>query len=283
MKKASLCKVCLLIVLIVCFNDLFGQLKGFNKIKWESERIAPGLVWKSSHTIINDTIPQNINILIINTHKRKILLSYKPGVNMVVSKQAKEAKAIAAVNAGFFNIKDGGSVSYIRSGGLITDTDTAKKWSRNGNMNGSLLINEKGEVLITKSYTNEWYDSHQEYPEVLLTGPFLLSANEKLQLPETPLAINIHPRTAVGKRGKNKVLLITLDGRTDKARGMTLEQLTDFMISLHCTDGVNLDGGGSTTMWISGKPFDGVVNMPCDNKKFDHEGSRAVSDILIVK
>jgi exopolysaccharide biosynthesis protein len=150
-------------------------------------------------------------------------------------------------------------------------------------MNGSLLISENGEVLITKAHANNWYDSHPEYPEVLLTGPLLLTANEKMQLPETPLAINIHPRTAIGKGGKHKLFLITLDGRTEQARGMTLEQLTDFMISLHCSDAVNLDGGGSTTMWISGKPFEGVVNMPCDNKKFDHEGSRAVSDILIVK
>jgi len=45
---------------------------------------------------------------------------------------------------------------------------------------------------------------------------------------------------------------------------------------------VTLDGGGSTTMWIQGKPFKGVVNMPCDNKKFDHEGERAVSDIIVI-
>ena len=79
------------------------------------------------------------------------------------------------------------------------------------------------------------------------------------------------------------MVLLTLDGRTDQAKGMTLAELTDLMISLHCKDAVNLDGGGSTTMWISGKPFNGVVNMPCDNKKFDHEGERAVSDIIIIK
>lgn len=78
-------------------------------------------------------------------------------------------------------------------------------------------------------------------------------------------------------------MLLTLDGRTDQAAGMTLLQLTDLMILLHCRDAVNLDGGGSTTMWINGKPFSGVVNMPCDNKTFDHEGERAVSDILIIK
>ena len=64
---------------------------------------------------------------------------------------------------------------------------------------------------------------------------------------------------------------------------MTLDELTDLMLSLKCRNAVNLDGGGSTTMWIRNEPYNGIVNMPCDNKKFDHEGIRAVSDIVIVR
>lgn len=79
------------------------------------------------------------------------------------------------------------------------------------------------------------------------------------------------------------MIILTLDGRTDQALGMTLAELTDFMSVLKCKDAVNLDGGGSTTMWISGKGENGVVNMPSDNKKFDHKGERAVSDILIIR
>jgi exopolysaccharide biosynthesis protein len=59
--------------------------------------------------------------------------------------------------------------------------------------------------------------------------------------------------------------------------------LADLMVSLRCSDAVNLDGGGSTAMWINGKPYNGIVSMPSDNRRFDHEGERAVSDILIVK
>jgi hypothetical protein len=33
-------------------------------------------------------------------------------------------------------------------------------------------------------------------------------------------------------------------------------------------------------MWIAEK---GVVNYPCDNKKFDHEGERAVSNAIVVR
>lgn len=276
-------RVSVLLILLAFYGTLSAQMSGFGKVRWIREKIAPGLIWKSSHTVLNDTIPQNINVLIINLHKRDLSLVYNPTENVIVSKQAVKAAALAAVNGGFFNIRDGGSTTYIKTGGLITDSDTAKKWFRNSNMTGSVLINKKGHVAIDPAQTNSFYDSHPEYMDVLVTGPLLISGKSKMQLPATSLTKNTHPRTAIGKTGNHKIILVTLDGRTDQARGVTLEELTDIMISLHCKEAVNLDGGGSTTMWISGKPFNGVVNMPCDNKKFDHEGERAVSDILIVK
>jgi exopolysaccharide biosynthesis protein len=150
-------------------------------------------------------------------------------------------------------------------------------------MTGSLLADKEGHVIIDRAYSNNWYDSHPQYTEVLVTGPLLLKGNLKTQLPSTPLVINKHPRSVIGKKGNHRIVLVTLDGRTKEASGMTLADLADLMILLGCKDAVNLDGGGSTTMWIAGKPFNGVVNMPCDNKIFDHAGERAVSDIIIVK
>ena len=261
----------------------FSQIPGFRKIRWEKERIAPGLVWKSSQTVLYDTLSQNINILVVNMRKRETALSYNPFRNQKLSIQAENSGALAAVNGGFFNIKEGGSVTYIRTGGKITESDTAKRWSRNSNMTGSFLVRKNGIVVIDSARTNSWYDSHQEYPEVLVTGPLLVKNGIKGHLPLTSLVTVRHPRTAVGTNGKHKVIFLTLDGRTPEARGLSLYELADLMISLGCDDAVNLDGGGSTTMWIKGKPWNGVVNMPCDNKKFDHEGERAVSDIILVK
>ena len=263
--------------------SLNAQINGFNKVKWDREKLAPGLIWKSSHTFLEDTVPQNINLLIVNLRKRKISILYNPNKNVRTSKQADSLNAIAAVNAGFFNIKDGGSATYIKTGGRIVDSDTSKKWLRNNNMTGSVLIDSEGHLSVSDAMLNSWYDSHPEYSDVLVTGPLLLTDKNKVILPETSLVITKHPRTSIGVVNKHKVILVTLDGRTADSRGMTLLQLTDLMISLGCKDAVNLDGGGSSTMWINGKPFNGVVNMPCFNKKFDHEGERAVSDILIIK
>jgi exopolysaccharide biosynthesis protein len=273
----------MLLTLVLIAGDISGQIDGFNKIQWEKEKIAPGLVWKSSHTMFYDSVPQNINILYVSLRKRKISINYDPQKNITVSKQASAANAIAAVNGGFFNIKNGGSATYIRAGGKIVDSDTAIKWSRNANMTGSILITDGKELFIERSMTNTWYDGHQEYDDILVTGPLLIEAARAVKLPETSLVTTRHPRTAIGIRNNKKVILITLDGRTEEAAGMALNELAALMISLKCRDAVNLDGGGSATMWIIGKQFNGVVNMPCDNKKFDHLGERAVSDILIIK
>jgi exopolysaccharide biosynthesis protein len=283
MKQSAFLKIFLFVVLIASFSNLYSQIKGFEKIKWQKEKIAPGLIWKYTHSVFNDSLIENINVLEVNLRRRHIALNYNHEKNIIVSKQAAEAKALAAVNAGFFNIKNGGSATYIRTGGMIQDSDTASKWSRNSNMTGSLLIDKSGNVIIDSARSNKWYDNHQEYPDVLVTGPLLVLQNIKVNIQGTPLVITKHPRTVMGRKGNHKIILVTIDGRTDQARGMTLYDVADLMISLRCMDAVNLDGGGSTAMYISGKPFNGIVNMPCDNKKFDHAGERAVSDIIIVR
>jgi hypothetical protein len=35
-------------------------------------------------------------------------------------------------------------------------------------------------------------------------------------------------------------------------------------------------------MFIKGQPFDGVVNFPSDNKKYDHFGEREVANALLL-
>jgi len=83
-----------------------------------------------------------------------------------------------------------------------------------------------------------------------------------------------HPRTAVAKLKDGKFLMITVDGRQPGvSMGMTLQELAEYILSLGATDAMNLDGGGSTTMFVDGK----VVNTPSDK-----EGERKVSDAMVV-
>ena len=88
-------------------------------------------------------------------------------------------------------------------------------------------------------------------------------------------ATDRHPRTAVGiSQDSTKLYLFTVDGRQPNfSAGMSLYELAVYMLEWGVYQGVNLDGGGSTTMVVR----DSVVNSPSDVG-----GERSVSNSLMV-
>ncbi len=82
-----------------------------------------------------------------------------------------------------------------------------------------------------------------------------------------------HPRTAVAKLKDGRFLMITVDGRSESSSGISLPNLAEMLLELGAVDAMNLDGGGSTTMFVKDK----VVNVPSDKT-----GERPVSDAILV-
>jgi hypothetical protein len=67
-----------------------------------------------------------------------------------------------------------------------------------------------------------------------------------------------HPRTAIGWN-QDHVFLVQVDGRqSGLSVGMTFPELAKYFLKLGCRDAINLDGGGSATMWVLGQ----VMNSP---------------------
>jgi hypothetical protein len=62
-----------------------------------------------------------------------------------------------------------------------------------------------------------------------------------------------HPRTGIGVDARGNVLLVVVDGRIDNwSIGMYLNQFGGFFADeLNATFAMNLDGGGSATMWVA--------------------------------
>ncbi len=67
-----------------------------------------------------------------------------------------------------------------------------------------------------------------------------------------------NPRTAIGYTRDNNLIMLTADGREGASVGLTLMELANLMKEFGCVNAMNLDGGGSTVMYIKGK----VVNKP---------------------
>jgi exopolysaccharide biosynthesis protein len=76
-------------------------------------------------------------------------------------------------------------------------------------------------------------------------------------------ALHRHPRTAVGRTQSGYLWFVAIDGRSELSSGATLEETARILLRLGCTDAVNLDGGGSTTLNVLGI----TVNRPSDGKE----------------
>ncbi len=87
---------------------------------------------------------------------------------------------------------------------------------------------------------------------------------------------DVHPRTVAGidKTGRY-FYMIVVDGRYNASTGMTLTAIGRHMERLGVYYGINLDGGGSSTMYFNGE----VINNPTTNGKIKE---REVSDIVYI-
>jgi hypothetical protein len=71
------------------------------------------------------------------------------------------------------------------------------------------------------------------------------------------------PRSAVGvDANAHTMYLVTVDGDQQASLGMTAEELANFLAGIGVADALELDGGGSTTLYVRGEG--GVVNAPSD-------------------
>lgn len=96
---------------------------------------------------------------------------------------------------------------------------------------------------------------------IISGGPYLVrdgaifidTAEQKLNAVEGK-----NPRTAVGYTAEGNLILVTVDGREQASVGMTLTELARLMKDIGCINAMNLDGGGSSVMYVNGN----IVNSP---------------------
>ena len=196
------------------------------------------------------------------------------------SKQAK-----AAINGGFFNVLQGGSVTYLEYFGkpVAFRSFTVDPYEGDSTtFSAALVCYYSSELKIEPiRHSSVYLDSPRE-KWVMTAGPLLIKDGQKSRLHAAAFADNRHPRTAVVET-EHHWLWITIDGIHAEAVGMSLHEMQDYFLSLGAINAMNLDGGGSTTLWINTEDYKGVVNCPSDNKKFDTAGERPVANALLIK
>ncbi|WP_406447316.1 phosphodiester glycosidase family protein [Streptomyces sp. NBC_00876] len=82
-----------------------------------------------------------------------------------------------------------------------------------------------------------------------------------------------NPRTLAGVDAAGRTVLVTADGRSTDALGLSIPESAAVARALGLRDAINLDGGGSTTMVVGSE----VINAPSDAA-----GERPVGDALLI-
>lgn len=105
--------------------------------------------------------------------------------------------------------------------------------------------------------------------EMAVSGhPTLLEDGQATELdPADGKVTGLHPRTLVGWDDAGSMWFVVVDGRQAHSRGLTLEESRDLLQRLGATHGINLDGGGSSTMVTSCAQGWCVRNRPSDGRE----------------
>lgn len=242
---------------------------------WRSRDVGVGVAWRQARVPLFGA-PQQLSVLAVRNRDQEVRLRVAaPGQGLALTSDlARGAGACAAVNGGFF-ARDGGSARglVVIGGAQLRPTGEHDP--------AALLVEGEVASLVDASDAGRRIAAQRDAgaetngEDALAAGPWLLRGGAIRVRDGGPR----HPRTAVGSDGRT-TFFVTVDGRAEEAAGMTLHELAQVLLALGCRDAFNLDGGGSTTMWVRG--LGGVVNCPCDDQRFDAAGERAVANAVLV-
>ena len=216
-------------------------------------------------TRLHRTTPdQNINVLTVDLCAAgvRVRAAGPNDAGQTVSSFAKSVGADLAINGDF---------SEQSGGGWGTDGPAAhngNQWSgTDHDYVGPIAFGEDRATLIEHGKTGGLAPWMQEvvsgHPTLVYDGELV----EQYVNPKNsdPLCTNRHPHTAIGlSEDRRKLIMATVDGRQSGMKGMTCRELANLMKFFGADRAMNLDGGGSATMWVRGK---GVVNHPSDGRE----------------
>lgn len=234
--------------------------------RWQRREVGDGVwLWQRRFDVLFAG-PQSLTVLDVRLDGGRTRLDVAaPGRLTPTSAMGTAAGALAAINGGFFE-RDGSARGLLRLDGVLRSPARAGQ--------ASVGIAADGRLSLVSRPAGDWPEVH----DALGAGPMLLRGGRIVDHGERQRDVR-HPRSAIGTTADGRLLWLAVDGRTPPAAGMSFEQTARVLQALGCSDALNLDGGGSTTLWVAGL---GVCNFPCDDGVYDHAGERAVANALLL-
>ena len=270
-------------ILIVCCVPLKAQTK-LSNVNYLEDFIDQGITLKSltSDTLLG--LPQEIFIVTIDPSISSSALSLTySDYRKKTSDQAMEQQGDIAINGSFFNMDTGEPACFLKINDTIRGVsryDLKPNYFLDQLDDAAVVVTPDNLLKIIQKPSCGGWESLDQYPDVMVSGPLLIWNKELVKLDTIPFNRNRYARTGACTTTTGKIVFFTVDGGADQASGMTMHEFALLMESQNCEEGINLDGGGSTTLWMKQQK---IVNHPTDNKVFDHYGERPVSSVILLK
>jgi len=214
--------------------------------------------WPGIKRLHRKTSSQNINVLVVDLCAAGVSLRATASSERKrkTSNWAWLVGAQAAINGDFFSYSNYSTNGLAMSGGAV--------WP--GTADHSYVAPVAvGDHKIAIPHHNNITAVQSWMKEVVSGHPTLLDDGKVVGNPGDPLCTNRHPRTVIGvTQDHKKLILAVVDGRASNRLGMTCDELATLLLEFNAYDGVNMDGGGSSTMYVKGT---GVVNYPSDGSE----------------
>lgn len=270
-----------LLALFFSFIHNEGIAQPSGNISWTTERLGNGIYWKSYKGDALFDSKQNINLVevFLDSITADFKLAHLVNNTQKTSEFAEQHDAVVAINGSFFREDTGGSLGFLKvNGNIIFEGRPGRSRYQE---DGAVAWSDKRKLTILRKSQKGWKNA--DFENVLSSGPMLVFKSKVQTFRDDPFHNNRHPRTAVGITNDRRLYLVTIDGRSFQAYGMTMPELAQFFkVELGAEHALNLDGGGSTSMWIKHTTENGIVNYPSDNLEFDHKGERNVANAFLI-
>jgi exopolysaccharide biosynthesis protein len=266
-------------------QNLANDSLNFVNANWNIQKIQGGIKAKTVHLNTCEIFNGNQHISIIEIspkNKYKFDLAYQAKALITLDSVIREKHAFAGINGTFFDIKNGGSVDFIESNdSVINQNNINKSGLRAEHQKGAILISNH-KLSLAQWNGDEHWENNLIASDIMVSGPVLRMNNDNSILAKNIFNAERAPRSVIGIKADGTTLLVAIDGRMIEAEGVTIEETQTLMKWLNCTEAINLDGGGSTTLYLKNASENGIINHPSDNKIFDHFGQRKIANAIIL-
>lgn len=222
---------------------------GASAAEWE--RVTDGVDYRR---ITRDTIDVHVTRIDLTAPGIRVTASSEDDAGLTVSEFARKHDAIVAINGDYFDEKHQPLGLSMGPCGVWTRGDATLQRRQ-----GLVAVGAgRAEIQNRTMETQPWMRG------AVSGWPALVTACEAMaDLPGSDHFTRApHPRTAVAlSKDGNTMYFVVADGRREGVPGMTLPELASFMAEeLDACAAMNLDGGGSSAMWVRNR----IVNVPSD-------------------